>query len=335
MKTGALSKFGKSPKPSKQKAELGDLKERAEALALDAKSSATKKAYKKDCELFASWAKSEKLAYLPAKPETIALYITYLDGLGRAPATITRVLTAISQAHKLLNHPSPTINPQITEVLKGIKRTRGTAQRQARPLLAAELRKIIKACAPDVLGTRDKALLLVCWAAALRRSELVALDIDDIEDVEQGIVLKIRKSKGDQEGLGQKVAIPAIKNEFCPVKALYKWLKLAKIERGALFCAVGYAGKGVFFQDIDKNRRLGARSVSLIVKKYVKIIGGNPENYSAHSLRAGWTTSAAAIATPSHVLMKHTRHRSIKTMHGYIREGQLFTDNPLSLLLAT
>lgn len=334
MKTDALSKSGSS-QPAKQKAELQELLERAESLALQAKSESTKRAYKKDFELFASWTSKNSLDHLPALPETVTLYITHMDKIGRAPSTIKRVLAAISQAHKLCGLESPTSSAQVSEVIKGIRRKRGTAQRQAKPLLASELRKIINVISPDVVGIRDKALLLVGWAGALRRSELVALNVDDIDQVEEGIVLTIRRSKGDQEGAGQKVAIPALDNEFCPVKALFKWLGLSKIKSGPVFCSVGFGGKNRFFTDITNEKRLGGQTVALRVKKYVKMIGYDPDQYSAHSLRAGWTTSAAAINAPDHVMMRHTRHKSLKTLLGYVRGGQLFTDNPLPLLLAT
>lgn len=327
-----LSKSGNSPR--RDKAELSRLKDKAQQLALEAKSEATKRAYKRDCESFVRWANDKGLGTLPAESNTIVLYITHLDELGRAPSTITRALTAISQVHKLAGYLSPTIDPQVGEVLKGIRRRRGIAQSQARPLLASDLKKILRVIPPDVLGKRDRALLLIGWAGALRRSELVGLDYEDLLPVEEGIVLNIRTSKGDQEGRGQKVAIPALENEFCPVKALYNWRALVKQGQGPVFCQIGYAGKNNFVAPIDYSRRLGGRMVSLIVKKYIKLIGENPENYSAHSLRAGWTTSAAKAGAPDHILMKHTRHRNAKTMQGYIRDGQLFTDNPLALLLA-
>lgn len=334
MKTAVLSKSGSFPPGDKPGNEIKELAQKAHVLAQGAKSEATKKAYKKDWDSFVDWTTEQNLSHIPAEVETIVLYITHMDTLGRAPATITRALTSISQAHKLKGYESPTYHPQCTEVLKGIRRHRGTAQRQAKPLLAANMKKIVRACPPGVLGKRDRALLLLGWAGALRRSELVGLDYEDIESVEEGILLIIRKSKGDQEKKGQKVAIPELENEFCPVKALYRWQSIVAKSSGSVFCPVGLMGKNRFFYQIDKVRRLSARSVSIIVKKYVKIIGLNPDHYSAHSLRAGWTTSAAAIGVPEHLLMKHTRHRSRKTVQGYIRDGQLFTDNPLPLLLA-
>lgn len=329
----ALLKSGNYPKPGSHKAELEKLESKAEQLALDAKSTATKRAYKRDCESFARWTTDKGLLAMPAEIRTIILYITHLDELGRAPSTITRALTAISQVHKLSGIDSPTASAQVGEVLKGIRRQRGTAPNQARPLLARGLKKILKIIPPDVLGKRDKALLLVGWAGALRRSELVGLDYEDLLPVEEGVVLTIRKSKGDQEAKGQKVAIPSLENEFCPVKALFEWRSIVARGSGPVFCAIGYGGKNNFFVPAPNPRRLGEQSVSLIVKKYIKAIGENPAHYSAHSLRAGWTTSAAAIGTPDHLLMKHTRHRNQKDMAGYIRDGQLFNDNPLPLLL--
>ncbi len=194
---------------------------------------------------------------------------------------------------------------------------------------------MVRACPPDVLGKRDKALLLIGWAGALRRSELVALDCEHIDPCEEGIVLNIVQSKGDQAGAGQRVAIPSLDNEFCPVTALFNWRALlpGAHGHGPVFCVVGNAGKNRFFGEIDHARRLGDRSVSLIVKRYAKAIGLDPDLYSAHSLRAGWATAAAKIGTPQNVLMRHTRHKSVKTLLTYIRSGELFLNQPLSLLL--
>lgn len=328
MKTEQISKYGSSQSP-----ESSDLEKRASELASSSKADNTKKAYKKDFDRFVDWCNGQKLDFLPATSQTVKLYITHLDETGRKPATITRVLASISKAHRLLEIESPTRSAVVGEVLEGIKRTRGTAQNKKKPILAKDLKKIIKATPPDLLGVRDKALLLIGWAGALRRSELVALDVEDLERVDDGLVITIRRSKTDQAGAGQKIAVPRLQSEFCPIRHLDKWLALSQISSGPIFCSVNNGGKNAFFYKLEQPVRLSKKSVALIIKKAVKRIGLNPEYYSGHSLRAGWTTAAAGVGAPVHIMKKHTRHRSDKMLGEYIRDAELFNDNPLPLLL--
>jgi integrase len=295
---------------------------------------ATARAYQQDFDRFVNWANDRELDFLPATPETVALFIADLDRRKKAPATIRRMLASISQAHKAFDLESPTSGAKVTEVLRGILRRRGTAQKQAKPLLAKQLQRIARTIPRDVVGTRDRAILLLGWAGALRRSEICALSVEDLERTDEGLILTIRRSKGDPYGKGQKVALPALDSEFCPCTATRKWLELAQIETGFVFCGIGLIGKNTFSARIDNTRSLDTRMVSLIVKKYVKTIGLNADHYSAHSLRSGWVTSAAAINAPNHVMLRHTRHKSVKTLLGYVRDGQLFTDSPLPLLLS-
>ena len=313
---------------------LAVLADRARNLALQAKASSTKRAYQTDYGRFQSWATGQGLDFMPADPQVVALYITHMNELHKAPATIRRALAGISKAHQDRRLPSPTNDPMVSEIMKGIRRTRGTAQKQAKPLLAKHIKRLSGSIVRDVVGTRDRALLLIGWAGALRRSELCALQVDDIEYTIEGIVLTIRQSKTDQEAKGQKVAIPLLNNEHCPCRALDSWLQLAHIERGFVFCGIGPLGKGRFASKVDNSTPLNSRMVSLIVKKHAKKLGLNPALYSAHLLRAGWTTSAAAINAPDSVMMRHTRHRSLTALMVYIRDAQLFQDSPLPVLLA-
>lgn len=297
------------------------------------KAPATKKAYRSDWKTFTTWVADQGLEPLPAAGSTVANYITYLAEAGRAPSTISRALTSIAQAHKTLDMVSPTTSPEVANVYKGIKRTKGTAQKRAKPLVIAELKRLCDNMRPTFLGRRDKALVLLGWAGALRRSELVALDLDHVDFVDEGMTILIASSKTDQDGAGYKLGIPfAADKNYCPVLKLKHWLDLAVIVRGPLFIAVGTPGKK-FLATVDEPRRLAASAVNTIIKRRLKQAGMNAAGYSGHSLRAGFITTAAAQETPEYLIQAHTRHRSAKVLRGYMRDGNLFASNPLSILL--
>jgi integrase len=303
-------------------------------LASNARARNTTRAYRSDWRSFERWATGSHRESMPASSETICFWIANLTSDGKRVSTIVRSMTSISQAHHMAGHPSPCDNADVRAVLQGLKRVRSEPQSRAKPLTEDLLKRLCKSLLPDLLSVRDRAILLIGFAGALRRSELVAIDIEQIEKTDNGIVLTIPKSKTDTESEGQQIGIPSVGSEFCPVAALEKWIALANIKNGAVFCRVGKSGKGKFWTPI-RGVRLSAQTVNLIVKKRLESIGVNPAKYSAHSLRAGWTTSAAAIGCPQHVLMSHTRHKSVKIMQGYIRSANLFTDSPTILLLGS
>ena len=307
------------------------------ALALQylekSKSSATKRAYASDWKAFSAWAVALDLSPLPASGATVANYIAHLAASGRAPSTISRALASISQAHKLLDIDSPTKLPEVVNVNKGIRRDKGIAQKRAKPLLLADLKKVCDKIEPSFLGKRDRALILIGWVGALRRSEVVALDLDNIDFVDQGLILEISRSKTDQEGASYKIGIPfASDKKYCPVEHLKRWIKLTGIKSGPLFLSGGTPGKQ-FFIDLEGSRRLSAAMVSTIVKKRVNRAGLNPAGFSGHSLRAGLITSAAQKKIPEFLLKSHTRHRSSEVLRSYMRSVDLFDENTLNLLL--
>lgn len=331
-KSGACRKPGK-PNLRILTPEVEILAESAREFVDSAKSKATKTAYRSDWASFVAWCDDNHFVHLPASPTTVALYITWMAKQRRAASTISRALTSISQAHKYARFDTPTRSLEVVEVNKGIRRTLGTAQRRARPLVLADLKKTINATRPTMLGRRDRALLLVGWAAAMRRSEIVALDLDHIDFVAEGMIVNITRSKTDQEGEGYKIGIPfAQDDKCCPVKILKHWIDLAEITEGPLFFMLGISGRK-FHTNVIGPKRLSAKYVNNIIKKRVSQAGINPAGYSGHSLRAGFVTSAASNETPEHLIQLHTRHRSTKTLRGYIREGGLFTSNPLSIML--
>jgi len=184
--------------------ELAHLGMKAKMLQLQSKSSSTKRAYQTDFDTFTDWAIGQGLDHLPAAGQVVALYITHMNELGKAPATIRRALSSIAKAHKSLGLPDPTKDHRVVETHLGIKRTRGTAQKQAKPLLARHIKKISRTIVRDVVGVRDRALLLIGWAGALRRSELCALQVEDLEHVEEGRSSPSENRKPTKKELARK-----------------------------------------------------------------------------------------------------------------------------------
>lgn len=311
--------------------EIDQLARAAEEIRLATKSTATRSAYDHDFLRFANWCEPLHFESLPAMPEAVALYALSLYRTGKKVATINRILTSISQAHKQQGLPTP-IDARVREVVKGIRRKVGTAQKKALPINVEMLARICDVIPRDMIGKRDKAILLLGFAAALRRAELTALDFADIETVPEGIVLTIRKSKTDQEQKGRRIGVPfaVTKSDLCPVSALNSWLALARIESGPVFRQLGPQSKVLWY---PTKARLSARSVALIIKRRCAAAGYDSRLYSGHSLRAGFATACAAVGVPDRDIMRITGHASPETLSGYIRDGSLFRNHPLVSLL--
>jgi site-specific recombinase XerD len=238
---------------------------------------------------------------------------------GKSPSTLGRRLAAIRYFHKLAGLPTPTDAEAVKATLRGIRRSVGTAKVHKAPALAEHV-KAMMAASPDTLrGKRDRALVLLGFAGAFRRSELVALDVADVEEVELGLLVTIRRSKTDQEGTGSTIAVTR-GSVACPVRALREWLTAAEVGSGALFRPVN---KG----DRISQARLTSRSVATIVKEMARTIGLDASAISGHSLRSGFLTSAAANGASVFKMMDVSRHRSIETLRGYIRESEIFKDH--------
>jgi len=305
------------------------LSETALDLLQNARSKNTRKAYACDWNQFSCWSVDHGFESLPAAESTLVEYLVHLHRLGQSAATLARKLSALSLAHQARGFRNPA-GALVREIMRGIRRS-GAAQRKADPLLAADLQRVCDRILPDVLGKRDKAILLLGWSAALRRSEISALDLEDLSFSDAGVQVALWRTKTDQEGKGQTVGVPAIDSPYCPIRALKQWLEIARIDAGPLFRPVGISGADRFFS-IVKNKRLSDRSICLVVQRrtrQAKLKG----YFAGHSLRAGWTTSAAAIGVSSHQLMQHTRHLNERIMRGYIRSAELFDVNPLALML--
>lgn len=206
-------------------------------------------------------------------------------------------------------------------VWAGIRRTKGVAQQGKAPAVTADVRAMVAALPDTLLGLRDRAILLLGFAGAFRRSELVDLDREDLEIGSEGITATLRRSKTDQEGEGRKIGIPyGVRPETCPVRAILAWLDAAGIEDGPMFRSVNRHGQ-------LQPGRLSDKAVALVVKRQAQACGLDPARYAGHSLRAGLATSAAAAGVQERTFMAQTGHRSEKMVRRYIREGSLFREN--------
>ncbi|MBU3077819.1 site-specific integrase [Sphingomonas sp. XMGL2] len=243
-----------------------------------------------------------------------------------AVTTIQRRVAAIAKAHRACGYPDPTKAEIVAATMRGIRRTEGMARREARALLRDDLFVVLERIGGRPIDVRDKALLLIGFAGAFRRSELVGLDREDIEHVRLGVVLHLRRSKTDQAGQGRKIAIPFGRTRWCPVQHLTDWLALAGIERGPIFRSIDRHGR------IAKGRLSGG-AISTIVKKRMEAAGFAPDAFSGHSLRAGLATSAAVAGASMWKIRQQTRHASDAMLIRYIRDGDMFTDNAAGAIL--
>ena len=296
----------------------------AQELVGASKAANTVRAYRSDWSDFTGWCAAQRLAPLPAEPMTVALYLADLAGSGAAAATIQRRVSSISQAHQAAGHrPSPTADFLVRQVMRGIRRTLGTAPRsQKTPLSAADLRRLVATCPDETLaGRRDRALLLVGDLGAFRRSELVALDAEDVAETDAGLRVLVRRSKTDQEAEGQEKGIPRKADpEVCPARALRAWREAAGIEDGPLWRAVNR-------HDQVRPGRLSDRAVALVVKRACVRAGLDPDRYAGHSLRAGFATAAAEAGAPERAIMRQGGWTSEAMVRRYIRMADLFREN--------
>jgi site-specific recombinase XerD len=291
----------------------------------------TRRAYAADWRNFTVWASSAGLVSLPATPETVGLYMA-AEASHLRPGTLARHLVAITAAHRAAGHQLDTRAAPIRETLTGIKRTHGTRQSSKAPAVVADLKAMLKSQLDTLAGLRNRALLLLGFAGAFRRSELVRLDVEDLEFAPAGLVVTLRRSKTDQEGEGRKVGVPyGSRLETCPVRTLKAWLETADISTGPLFREINRGDRLTAPYTDKKGRqrgvRLGDKAVALIVKRTAEAAGLDPAKYAGHSLRAGLATSAAAAGASERSIMATTGHRSVQMVRRYIRTGELFKDN--------
>ena len=283
------------------------------------KAAATRKAYGSDFAIFRSWCEARGLNALPATPKSVAAFLAAEANAGIKPSTIGRRVAAIQYAHRLAGHEPPTASEAVKATVRGIRRSLGAAPARKAAATADKVRAMAL-IAPDTLtGLRDRALLLLGFAGAFRRSELVALNVADIQECEGSLRVRVCRSKTDQEGQGVTVGIvPG--TVACPVKALKAWLSAAAITDGALFRPVAKGSRIM-------NTRLTDKSVADIVKRYAQQIELDAKAFGGHSLRAGFLTSAAAKGASVFKMMDTSRHKSVDTLRGYVRDAELFRDH--------
>lgn len=292
------------------------------------KSKNTIRAYKSDFIDFVNFCKKNSLKSLPADFKTVSIYITQLFKNKQKLSSIKRKLVSISVIHKIKGYYIDIKNPAIVENFLGIKRQIGVAQKGKRPLTIENLKKIINSINSNELSLarklRDKTILLIGFAGGFRRSEITNLNYEDIDFVNEGVKIKIKKSKTDQFGEGLTKAIPYFKNEqFCPVINLKQMLKTCKIINGGIFRRISKSGKVLTNSLTDQN-------VALILKKYLAIAGLENINFSGHSLRSGFATVSAESGADERSIMNMTGHKSTEMVRRYIKESNLFKNNPLN-----
>ncbi len=281
----------------------------AEQFFAASQSAATKRAYASDLKHFFANGGS-----VPASPAVMTEYLA-LCAEKLSVATLERRVTAIHKAHLEKNLESPAQSETVKRVMQGIRRTLGTMQRQVQPLvkddLLAALVMIDRQKMP-IKAARDRALLLVGFASAMRRSELVAMQVEHLTHLPNGVEILLPSSKTDQEAQGRTVFIPHANGERCPVRALVHWLDVSEIKEGFVFRAVSR-------HDRVARHGLSAQSVALVVKASVERVGGDSTNVSGHSLRSGYCTSAAEKGLQPWQIREQTGHKSDVTLAKYIR----------------
>jgi len=286
---------------------------------LESLSESTRKSYASNFRVFFEWCQSQGLSALPSSPEVVAMFLAAQASAGVKVSTVSHRIVTINYAHKSAGLESPTSHKIVRDTLKGIRRLHGTTRNKKFPATANHVTTMVSHCPKTLTGLRDKALLLLGFSGAFRRSELVALNVEDLEDVKEGYRVHIRRSKTDQTGEGHTIAIVNGRN-LKVVKEVKEWIKAAGITTGAVFRPITKNG-------IIKPVALSDRSVANIVKYYAKLAGLDPEIFSGHSLRSGYLTSAAEAGASILKMMEVSRHKKIDELLGYVRSAELFKDH--------
>ena len=322
--TGRLLEFFEQFQPGDPAYEAA---QRARQYAAQADNAATKRAYATDWRLFTEWCASRSLPVFPSTPEVVAMYISDMAASGKIKsATITKKLAAISKVHEWGGFPSPSTmqNPNLQTVARGIRKSLGTKQAAKDPISLELIRRMIdNEDGVPLAIARNRALILVGFATGMRRSELAALQVEHLHERNSGFQIEVPRSKTDQEGKGREVEIvygsqpedtsPAILT--CPVRALKRWLLQAAIGKGPVFRKVNKYGE-------KEAKALHPDSIGWIIKQSLSRAGVRPQQlwrYGAHSLRAGFATTAYQNGVPELKIRKQTGHQSARMLERYIR----------------
>ena len=288
----------------------------------------TIRAYKSDFNDFGLFCAQNGFKSLPSDPKIVSLYLTQLSTKNVKISTIKRRLVSIGVIHKLKGHYLDTKHPLIVENLMGIKRRKGSIQNGKKPLLINNLKKIINVIdqqkKENIKIFRDRTIILIGFSGGFRRNEIVSLDFDDLDFVEEGLKINIKRSKTDQFGAGSIKGLPYFENsQYCPVVSIQKWIEISKINSGALFRRFK---KGSNLSE----KRLTDQTVALLIKEYLRLAGIDSTNYSGHSLRSGFATSAAEAGAEERTIMAMTGHKSTEMVRRYIKNADLFKNNALN-----
>jgi site-specific recombinase XerD len=294
----------------------------------NSKANNTLRAYKSDFSDFSLFCVKNGFKSLPSDPKIVSLYLTYLSSKDAKMSTLKRRLVSIGVIHKLKGHYLDTKHPSIIENIMCIKRRKANIQIAKKPLLINHLKELInvidKQKKEEIKKFRDRSIILIGFSGGFRRNELVSLDYEDLDFVTEGLKINLRRSKTDQFGEGFKKALPYFdNNQYCPVVSLRKWLEVSKIASGPVFRRFTKGSK-------LSNSRLTDQTVALLIKEYLQLAGIDSKNYSGHSLRSGFATSAAESGVEERNIMAMTGHKSTEMVRRYIKEVNLFKNNALN-----
>ena len=310
---------------------ITDIKALQEETLLNLQSSKannTVRAYKSDFNDFGKFCAQNGFKSLPSDPKIVSLYLTHLSAKDAKMSTLKRRLVSIGVIHKLKGHYLDTKHPAIIENIMGIKRRKGSVQKSKKPILINNLKQIINIIdeqkKEEIKKFRDRSIILIGFSGGFRRNEIVSLDYDDLDFVPEGLKINIKRSKTDQFGEGFTKALPYFdSSKYCPVVSLKNWLEISRITSGPLF------RKFVKGSKLAENR-LTDQTVALLIKEYLNLAGIDSKNYSGHSLRSGFATSAAESGVEERSIMAMTGHKSTEMVRRYIKEANLFKNNALN-----
>jgi len=310
---------------------ITDIKALQEETLLNLQSSKainTVRAYKSDFKDFGLFCAQNGFKSLPSEPKIVSLYLTYLSTKDAKMSTLKRRLVSIGVIHKLKGFYLDTKHPSIIENIMGIKRRKGSIQKGKKPILISNLKVLINVIDEkineEIKKLRDRTIILIGFSGGFRRNEIVSLDYDDLDFVPEGVKIDIRRSKTDQFGEGSVKALPYFDNpKYCPVISLKKWISISEINSGSLFRRFLKGSK-------LSEKRLTDQTVALLIKEYLQLAGIDSKNYSGHSLRSGFATSAAEAGAEERSIMAMTGHKSTEMVRRYIKEANLFKNNALN-----
>ena len=291
------------------------------------KANNTLRAYRSDFKDFAAFCVKHGFKSMPTDPKIISLYLTHLSKTLKI-STLRRRLVSIGVVHKLKGHYLDTKHPVVIENLMGIKRIKGSKQTGKKPILISHLKQIINVIneqdIEEIVKLRNKTLILIGFGGGFRRTELISIDYEDLEFVNEGVKITLKRSKTDQFGEGMIKGLPYFSNEtYCPVMSLKNWLKISKIKTGPIF-------KRFVKGSVLTSNRLTDQSVVLIIKDCLKLAGIENNNFSGHSLRSGFATVAAESGADERSIMAMTGHKTTQMVRRYIREANIFKNNALN-----